>query len=318
MRVLVWGCVAGIIGAYFSVKTSYVTRMSPAGGSVLGFMVGVAVALVMDKLAYHYQRSRKKRFGGILAQSRNRNRLMLILLLSLAIFVGDQVEKSIRVKRNWDIIASEQAKRDSPARIAALQELVKAEQSLEKINLAHKILRNANLRNANLRSANLGAADLRGADLRGADLTFANLIRADLRGANLGSANLFDAYLRRANLFNADLHSANLLWVDLGRANLRSANLGAANLGAANLSSADLGSAILLSSSFRDAKGLTSQQFEGKEPPLLCNVALPKTIQINPNRDCDKIPERLHKFYPDSFKTLDAAKAWVNNARQKK
>ncbi len=343
VRVLVWGCVAGIVGAYLLGKRSYDTMsLWPlVKGGVLGFVVGAAVALIIDKLS------------GVMAPSRNTTRLILLglgipLTVGLAIFGGDQVRKSILLKRNWDIIASEQAKADSPARIAALQELVKSEQSLEKINLSHKILRSTDFGNANLRSANLGEADLRAADLRGADLIRAILIRADLREANLGSTRLFNAYLRGADLRGADLRgagffgaklisvnlrstnlsSANLLGVDLRGIDLRSANLSSAqmsrtnlsrtNLSSANLSSTDLGGAILLSSSFRDAKGLTTQQLDGEEPPLLCNVALPKTIQIDPNRDCDKIPERLHKLYPDNFKTLDDSKAWVNKARQKK
>ncbi len=274
VRALVWGCVTSAAGLILVGKVTYETGWwAPVRIGVQGFVVGVAVVLVIDKLS------------GVMAPSRNTTRLILLglgipLTVGLAIFVGVQVEKSIRVKRNLDIIAREQAKADSPARIAALQELVKAEQSLEKINLSHKILRSADFGNANLDFANLGSADLREVNLGSADLHNAILIRADLRGAILRNADLFHAYLSGADLSDADLSGADLSGADLS---------------GADLSGADLSSAILPSLFF--AKGLTSLQLEGKEPPLLCDVTLPKTIEINPNRDCHKIIERLQKRY---------------------
>jgi hypothetical protein len=47
-------------------------------------------------------------------------------------------------------------------------------------------------------------------------------------------------------------------------------------------------------------------------------VALPKEIKVNPYRDCDRIPQVLHERYLTQFPTIKEAKAYVNEARQKK
>jgi len=134
----------------------------------------------------------------------------------------------------------------------------------------------------------LAKANLEGADLRVANLSSANLYDADLRGANLSSANLYEADLMGANLSKANLYKANLEW-----ANLWSANLSKANLSKANLSHANLRFALLEGANLDYAIGLTKEQLEGENPPFLCRTKLPEGIDIDPNRDCERLEKNL-------------------------
>jgi uncharacterized protein YjbI with pentapeptide repeats len=118
-----------------------------------------------------------------------------------------------------------------------------------------------------------------------------SLFLAPLASANLSNADLSGSHLDVAFLFDADLNKAHLSYADLRGANFSGA--------------------IVLATALRDIKALTQQQLEGKEPPLLCNAALPKGFTVNPNRDCDLIPQFLHDRYPDLFKTIEDAKAFV-------
>jgi len=194
---------------------------------------------------------------------------------------------------------------------------------LAKAYLRSAYLRSANLSYAYLRSADLSDADLSDAYLSSADLSYANLSYADLSSAYLISAYLRDAYLRSADLRDADLISADLRDAylrdaDLSFADLISADLRDADLSFANLSYADLRSAILLATNLQSTKNLTQNQLEGESRPLLCNVALPKEIKINSNRDCDLLSQVLQKRYPEAFGNIEAAKKYVDEARQKK
>ena len=116
----------------------------------------------------------------------------------------------------------------------------------------------------------------------------------------------------------SDLGGANLHDADLGYANLRGADLSNTDLSSADFRSADLSNAILLSTDFRQATSLTQQQLGGVEQPFLCNVALPKEIQVDPNRDCNRLPQELFKRYPQYFKSLEEARKEVYDYRRKK
>ena len=229
-------------------------------------------------------------------RKRRNNRLALVGLgmltpLGLAIFVGVQINKNMKVGQLREIVEKEQTKTDSQFRIAALQELSRLGQSLESIQLSDK---------------NLRGADLRGADLRGADLSEANLFGANLRGADLSEANLSLANLRVANLLGA---------------NLRVANLNQANLLGANLSYANLSEANLLATYLRNTQNFDPAQLRGKQQPLLCNVALPEGFKDKDklkNRDCDRLPQELLKRRPQRFKSLEEAKRFVDRAKQEK
>ncbi len=228
----------------------------------------------------------------------------LVVPLGLAIFGGIQIERNVRIRSNWEIVNQASGKIDSPARIAALQALVVAGEPLNSIDLQQANLRSANLGNTTLFRANLSNADLRSAYFGNTSLLFANLSNADLRSTSFFLANLSNANLSNANLTNASLFLA---------------NLSSANLSNVNLSNADISLAVFLSINLRTT-GLTQQQLEGKNAPLLCNVALPQNLQIsiNPNRDCDRLPQFLRERYQSAFITLERAKAFVDQAREKK
>ncbi|WP_448571908.1 pentapeptide repeat-containing protein [Trichothermofontia sp.] len=190
---------------------------------------------------------------------------------------------------------------------------------------------NADLNGADLSGALLNSADLINADLKGAELCGADLINANLSGANLSDANLSGADLINADLSGANLSGANLRYANLSGANLRYANLSGANLKHANLSDADLNCTLLTDANLsnanlsgallffvnsREVQNLEPLQLKGKPSPYLCNVALPSYAQqrkLNPNRDCDRLPQLLSDRYNIS---LEEAQGIVNEARQ--
>ena len=177
-------------------------------------------------------------------------------------------------------------------------------------------LSGADLSDANLSGADLSSADLSGAELRGANLSGANLSGTDLISANLNGTNLNRANLRYANLSGADLRYANLRDANLRCANLSGADLNCAFLNGANLSDANLSGALLFYINSREVQNLEPLQLEAQPSPFLCNVALPtyaQQPQVNPNRDCARIPELLSDRYKIS---LAEARGIVNEARQ--
>ncbi|MBE9158976.1 pentapeptide repeat-containing protein [Nodosilinea sp. LEGE 06152] len=177
-------------------------------------------------------------------------------------------------------------------------------------------LSGTDLINADLNGADLISADLSGANLSGADLSGANLNGADLIDADLSGADLSGASLRYANLSGANLRYANLSGANLRHANLSGADLNCTLLIGANLSDADLSGALLFFVNSRDVQNLEPLQLEAKSSPFLCNVALPSYShqpEVNPNRDCDRIPKLLSARYNIS---LEEAQGIVNEARQ--
>ncbi|AFZ21509.1 pentapeptide repeat-containing protein [Allocoleopsis franciscana] len=177
-------------------------------------------------------------------------------------------------------------------------------------------LSGADLINANLSSAQLCGADLINANLSGADLINANLSGTDLINANLSGANLSGANLRYANLSGANLSSANLSGANLKYANLSGADLNCTLLSDANLSNANLSGALLFFVNSREVRNLEPLQLQAQRSPFLCNVALPSYShqrKVNPNRDCDRIPQLLSDRYNIS---LEEAQGIVNEARQ--
>lgn len=217
---------------------------------------------------------------------------------------------------------------------------------LASVNLCSVNLCSANLYNVNLDSADLDSADLVRANLYNANLYNANLARATLYGAslikasllraNLSRANLYSAYLDSANLskstlYKTDLESAYLYSADLSSAYLENTNLkGAflfranldrsfllsANLDNTNLESTSLKSALLIATRLRrNVQNLRSEQLEGQDPPLLCDVALPPDLNLDPNRDRDRLAEVLHERYPSRYKTVEQATEWMREKR---
>ena len=189
-------------------------------------------------------------------------------------------------------------------------------------NLSNANLSDANFSGASLIGANLSFTNLSDANLRGADLSEVNLSRANLRGADLSGASLIGAILSNAKLIDANLSNASLSGAKLSDANfhdanlsgadLSNANLRRANLSGADLTRADLTRAILLAVDLSHTKSLTPQQLEVQEQPLLCKAKLPKDIEVDPNRDCRSLLEVLLYRYPELFKNLAEAQAYVD------
>ena len=177
---------------------------------------------------------------------------------------------------------------------------------LSGVNLSGAFLIGADLSGAFLSNANLRESNLSDASLRDASLWDADLILADLRGADLNGAFLNGASLEAAYLRDADLRDADLRGVDL-----RDADLIGANLDAANLDAADLSGTLLLAVDLSYTKSLTPQQLEGKNPPLLCKVRLPKNIEVDPNRDCKDLPGVLLTRDLKQFENMAEAQAYM-------
>jgi hypothetical protein len=177
-------------------------------------------------------------------------------------------------------------------------------------------LKGAYFGGADLKGTDFSGADLNGADLNGADLSGADFIGANLIGANLNGANLSGANLKYANLSGADLRYTNLSGADLKYANLSGVHLNCAILNEANFSDANLSGALLFFINSREVLNLEPLQLKAEPSPYLCNVALPTYAhqpQVNPNRDCDRIPQLLSDRYDIS---LEEAQKIVNEARQ--
>jgi uncharacterized protein YjbI with pentapeptide repeats len=143
-----------------------------------------------------------------------------IPIVALVVFLGFTAQRQMEIDRHWKTVENAKEQKDSSARIAALQELVKLGVGLNNIPLE-----NANLQGAYLLQANLQEADLQGANLEWANLQGAKLVWVDLQGANLQRADLQQADLLGAKLQGANLQGANLQGAKLQGANLQGANL---------------------------------------------------------------------------------------------
>lgn len=185
------------------------------------------------------------------------------------------------------------------------------EARFRKTNLQEVYLWEADFQDEYLREANFQDAYLWEANLQN---TY--LLRANFQGAYLGKANFQDAYLWEANLQNTYLGSANFQAADLWQANFQDAYLGRANFQGAVLTRANLQGAILLAADLTMVIDLEVNQLEGEQAPYLCAAKLPDGIAIDPNRDCDKLPQILVEKYPFWYQTLSEAQAYVNRVRQ--
>lgn len=164
----------------------------------------------------------------------------------------------------------------------------------------------------------LQTADLKFANFKGYKLPKITFRGADLRGTNLASADLREAVLVSANL---SCHQRNTQkfwsWVPfLPQATEQvCANLQGTNLQNANLNGTVLNGAILLSTDLRQAQGLTQQQLNGDQPPLLCNAGLPAEFSSLQNRDCLTIVNKLHEQSHNEFPTFKQAQEFVEEQK---
>ena len=180
-----------------------------------------------------------------------------------------------------------------------------------KTNLQDVYLWEADFQDEYLRKANFQDAYLWEVNLQNTYLSEANF-----RGAYLGKANFQDAYLWDVNLQNTYLGSADFQGADLWRANFQNAYLGRANFQGAVLTGVNLQGAILLAADLTMVIDLDVSQLEGEKAPYLCAAKLPDGVAVDPNRDCDKLPQILVEKYPFWYQTLTEAQAHVNRVRQ--
>lgn len=173
------------------------------------------------------------------------------VLVAVFIYIKEAPERQKRSHYEaWKVIDAAHGRRNSYARIQALQDL----------NEDGISLRGLDIPRANLREINLRKANLLGANFHKADLLEANLYKADLRAANLQQSNLQRANLKKADLRATNLLEANLLGADLQEANLKAAELKDAKLRAVNFRDANLLGANLLNADLRIAEQLTLDQ----------------------------------------------------------
>ncbi|MEM9539048.1 MAG: pentapeptide repeat-containing protein [Cyanobacteria bacterium P01_E01_bin.42] len=140
---------------------------------------------------------------------------------------------------------------------------------------------------------------------------FLNKTRADLQKANLQEANLWGAKLQEANLSKANLQEA-----IMQGANLQEADLSKANLQEAIMQGANLDKAIFLNTDLRTVEGLVRENVEGENSPLICNSPLPKKLELDKDRDCEKLPQLLAEKWPEFFPDIKNAEEYINESRQ--
>ena len=154
----------------------------------------------------------------------------IFILMVCVGFLGFVGYREVRISHLRDVVKQAQGKKVDNARFNALEELVKLDASLKRVNLAGTNLGGANLGGANLKGANLIRTYLISANLRSANLSSEELGGAKLRSANLEGANLEGAHLGGANLISANLENANLTGAKLKGARLKGTHLTGANL----------------------------------------------------------------------------------------
>ncbi len=188
---------------------------------------------------------------------------------------------------------------------AHLNQIKLPDASLEDAYFNNADLVNAKLCDSYLYNAEFKEADLNKAWLIDADLTRATLDNSKLARANLTNAKLIHTSLigvdfQESTLTNADftdaiLDNAKSLWsaeldgAIFRRASLKGINLEAINFEQTNLEGVKLDNSILLKSNLSQVDNLNEQQLRGDNPPYLCATLLPQNIQIDGDRDCDRL-----------------------------
>jgi|GEM_PF-2586423 len=236
--------------------------------------------------------------------------------------LGRSERKTQAIYQDWQVINSAQGKPGSGGRIQAIQDLYRQGEPLSGLSAPkgaylvglHLVRHEKQPWNPfdSERTADLSGADLSGADLSLAVLIGTRLFHAKLNGARILFADLSGANLSDANLSGANLSSIHLIGTDLS----------GADLSGADLSSANFSGAYLLATDLRNTKNFDpTPQLKGEEQPLLCNVALPEGFKDKDklkDRDCDRLPQELLKRYPLGFESIEDAKNYVDEERQKK
>jgi uncharacterized protein YjbI with pentapeptide repeats/energy-coupling factor transporter ATP-binding protein EcfA2 len=160
--------------------------------------------------------------------------ISIVVPFFLSVYAGINIEKYFRLRPFWDTV-SRDPPINNPTEVLAIQELVKAGESLQYISL-----RNANLKGMDFYRSDFSNTVLNKADFTGSDFTESNFHKADLSGAILTKASLAEANLSEAVLINANLSQAAIYDANLSEANLTKANLVETNLIESNLQKANL------------------------------------------------------------------------------
>lgn len=192
---------------------------------------------------------------------------------------------------DWQLCAAQQARRNTPERIAAMRTKLQQQRQciecdLSYLDFSDMDLSQVNLAQANLTGTNFNGANLQNANLRRTKLHRATFRRADLRAANLSDSTGAGAMFYSANLQNANLQQAKFPQANFAKANLQGSNLDRSDLEAAKFYQADLHHAHLNQTSlfradFRQAR-MTRTQMNGAN--LQCaslGGAAARRVQIN-------------------------------------
>ena len=179
----------------------------------------------------------------------------------------------------------------------------------------------ADLVNAKLCDSYLYNAELVEADLNKVWLIDANLTRAKLDRSILAKANLTNAKLIKTSLIGVDFQDSILTNIDFSDAildnakslwsakidgaifrgsSLKSINLEAINFQQTSFEGVKLDNSILLKSDLSQVNNLNEQQLMGDNPPYLCATLLPQDIQIDGDRDCDRLIDYFAELKKES------------------
>ncbi|MEM8717679.1 MAG: pentapeptide repeat-containing protein [Cyanobacteria bacterium P01_G01_bin.39] len=211
---------------------------------------------------------------------------------------------------------------------------------LNQIKLPGASLEDSHFNNTDLVKANLCEAYLYHAEFKDADLTEATLInthftRATLENALLRKADLTDAKLQNANLTKVDFQESILTNVDftnaildqskslwsakldgmiITNASLKDINLEQINFNKTDIKGVKLDKSILLGTNLSQVTNLDEKQLTGDNPPFLCLTLLPQDIQINPDRDCDRLINYLAELKKES---TEEVQQYIDGIRKK-
>jgi|GEM_PF-4940030 len=211
-----------------------------------------------------------------------------------------------------------------------------------RLDLSNADLRDTDLSGLNCKYIRLNHADLsnvtaESTNFEHAEIMAAKFNKAKLSDANFSYANLMGATLTNSTLTNAVLNNSILGILLTGKfvqsqEKLESTDkvMRSTDLSGADLSGADLSGAILLAVDLRcddpNTRATLGQLKQLSGSVLLYNVNLPEGINFdlpegiekNSNINRDPLSKILYERYPNWFRNIEAARFYVDKARQKK
>ncbi|MEM8640654.1 MAG: pentapeptide repeat-containing protein [Cyanobacteria bacterium P01_G01_bin.54] len=167
--------------------------------------------------------------------------------------------------------------------------------SLHKIKNEEVIdLGGSNFPKARLQNTNFSNSDFNYVNLREAKLQNANFSDSDLRYVNFQVANLESTTFEDSDLSHSTFEKAILINTSFSKSNLSYANFQRATLQNINLEQS-----ILFKSDFSDAIVLDISDFDKS---LICQTTLPKSLSVDPNRDCEIVIPYLYGLTFEEYK----------------